>query len=37
MDFFFILDILLTFFTSYQDPKTNRQIVDLKLIAIYYI
>jgi hypothetical protein len=37
MDIFFIVDILLTFFSSYLDPKTNRQIFDLKLIAIYYL
>jgi len=36
-DVCFLLDILLTFFTSYTDPISNQEVTDLKLVAVNYI
>ena len=36
-DVLFLLDIIITFFTSYTDPISNQEVTDLKLITVNYI
>lgn len=37
MDFFFLLDMILSFFTTYSDPDKATEIADRKEIAVYYV
>lgn len=37
MDVFFIIDIILTFVTDYQDPKTQQKVTNFHLIARHYL
>jgi hypothetical protein len=37
MDIFFIIDIIITFFTDYLDTKTSQKVTSLKLIAKNYV
>ena len=36
IDFIFILDLLTSFRTTYQHPKTGDEVMDLKMIAVRY-
>jgi len=36
-DILFLIDSILTFFTSYGEPVTNQEITDLKKIAVNYL
>jgi hypothetical protein len=36
-DLFFLIDIILSFFTSYIHPYTNKEVLSLKKVARHYI
>lgn len=37
IDICFLIDIVLTFFSSYSDPLTNDEVTNLRKIAVNYL